>query len=65
MQPLICAAFGALICADQRDAVSANQRFLLLGKIARVKVNHYPSFLEILFILSILLTGDLNKCASW
>ena len=29
-QPLICAALGAPICADQRNAVSVNQRFLLL-----------------------------------
>jgi len=28
IQPLIYAAFGALICADQRNAVSANPRFL-------------------------------------
>lgn len=31
-EPLISAAFGALISADQRNDVSGNQRFLLPGK---------------------------------
>jgi hypothetical protein len=33
-EPLIHAAFGPQISADQRNNVSANQRFLLLVKIA-------------------------------
>jgi hypothetical protein len=40
-QPLICPAFGTLICADQRNCVSANQRFLLPGKTAQIKPNDY------------------------
>jgi hypothetical protein len=40
-EPLIRAAFGALIGADPRNEVSANQRFLLSGKVVHVKLNHY------------------------
>jgi hypothetical protein len=29
IKPLICAAFGSLICADQRNAVSDSQRFIV------------------------------------
>jgi hypothetical protein len=39
-QPQMCAAFGALICADQRNSVSADQRFLL-AKAAQIKSNGY------------------------
>lgn len=42
-QPLIRAAFGPLICADQRNTVSGNQRFLFGNKIARVKLNPFPA----------------------
>jgi hypothetical protein len=41
-EPLIRAAFGTLIGAEPRNEVSANQRFLLRGKIVHVKLNHYP-----------------------
>jgi hypothetical protein len=33
-EPLIHAAFGSQISADQRNNVSANQRFVLLVKLA-------------------------------
>jgi hypothetical protein len=42
-EPLIRAAFGALIGADPRNEVSANQRFLLSGKVVHIKLNHYPN----------------------
>jgi len=44
-EPLIRAAFGALIGADPRNEVSADQRFLLSGKVVHVKLNHYPTLL--------------------
>jgi len=37
---LICAALAALISAGRRNAVSANQRFLLPGEV-RIKLNQY------------------------
>jgi hypothetical protein len=43
-EPLIRADFGALIGADPRNEVSANQRLLLSGKVVQIKLNHYPPF---------------------
>jgi hypothetical protein len=42
-EPLINAAFGPRISADQRNNVSANQRFILLVKVAQAKLHHYPA----------------------
>ena len=41
-EALIRAAFGALIGADPGNKGSANQRFLLSGKVIHVKLNDYP-----------------------
>jgi hypothetical protein len=38
---LINAAFGPQISADQRNNVSANQRFILLVNVAQAKLHHY------------------------
>jgi hypothetical protein len=40
-KPLINAAFGPQISADQRNNVSANQLFILLVKVAQAKSHQY------------------------
>jgi hypothetical protein len=40
-EPLIEAAFGPQIGADQRNNVSANQRFILLVNVTQAKLHHF------------------------
>jgi len=44
---LIRAALGALIGADPRNEVSANQRFRLSGKVVHIKLNHYLALTDL------------------
>jgi len=44
---LIRAALGALIGADPRNEVSANQRFRLSGKVVHIKLNHYMALTDL------------------